>query len=157
MTEQEERQAVVREMISWAGTPFVWGASVKGVRGGCDCASFLAEVYARTGIFTAEERGYVSPQWAMNMNTQLYLLQVVKHAVEICQARGGEVVRPQPGDFALTQTRGEIWDHGGIVEAWPKIWHCYGNQGVHRVRADMSAVWANHKHRYFSPWATKKP
>ncbi len=158
MTEQEQREAVVKEMKEWAGTPFIWGAVIKGKQGGCDCASFLAEVYGRTGVFNAEERGYVSPQWALNQNTELYLRQVVKHAVEICQARGGEVVIPQPGDFALTHAQSKtIWDHGGIVEKWPVIWHCYGAAGVHRARADMHAIWANHVHKYFSPWKKVQP
>ncbi len=39
MTEAEQRAAIVKEALTWLGTPFVYGACVKQV--GVDCGRFL--------------------------------------------------------------------------------------------------------------------
>ena len=51
--------AVVREALSWEGTPFSEGQSVKGLNGGVDCVMFIKAVGEAAG-------GLSIPQWVVD-------------------------------------------------------------------------------------------
>lgn len=142
-TEAEQREAVVREALSWLGTPWVHHARAKGA--GVDCGQLLAAVYERAGVV-----GYVPtpdyPQdWALHRSEPLFLNIVEGYAAPVA----GD---PQPGDIALFQF-GRCLSHAGIVLAWPRIVHAYLN--AHRVVIDDLGVAPDLAKRYrgcWSPW-----
>ena len=50
MTEQEQRDLVVKEAYSWIGTPYHHQAMIKGV--GVDCALILLAVFREAGLIS---------------------------------------------------------------------------------------------------------
>jgi cell wall-associated NlpC family hydrolase len=121
---ESERQAVVAEARSWLRTPYHHMGRVKG--GGVDCATLLAEVYARAGVAPALEIPFYPPDWHLHRNAERYLEFILGHAQEIAGL-------PAPGDVALWRF-GKCFSHGGIVVDWPLIIHAYSGKGcVHKA------------------------
>ena len=106
------RQAVLREAEEWLGTPYHHMGRVKGA--GCDCLTFLAEVYARAGVIAAVEVPYYRPDIMLHRGEESYLDALLGH--------GREVAAGEPGDVVLFHW-GRIFGHGGIVTAWPRLIH----------------------------------
>lgn len=152
--EKTQRAAVIAEARSWIGTPFRWRAAVKGPQGGADCASFIAAVYKNAGVFDEKDAQiYVPPQFGMNQPDEIYLLYVQKHAAEISAERGGTVDTPEPADFLIVKPpRARSFWHGAIVEEWPWVIHCWGEQGVHRVNFQRHPLYLSADAKFFSPW-----
>ncbi len=153
MTEQEEREAVVREALSWQRTPYHHNARVKG--GGVDCAMLLAEVYPkivphRVPPITPE---HYPPDWHLHRSKERYLTYVQKYAVEITEAEA------QPGDMVLFKF-GRCFSHGAIIVKWPRIIHAYVNlgcqlddaNGAHFLRYQGEADNAPRLRRFFTLW-----
>lgn len=67
-----QRDSIVKEALSWIGTPWHHEARVKGRDGGVDCVMLLCEVYERVGVLP-----HVIP---------------VHYAMDIMLHRGNEVV-----------------------------------------------------------------
>jgi cell wall-associated NlpC family hydrolase len=122
--EQQQRQSVVAEAISWLRTPYHHRAQVKGLRGGVDCARLPAAVYgpAGVGLIPAIPDFDYDPQWHLHRSEEIYLHWVLKFAHQI---QGP----PWPGDFILYEF-GRTRSHGAIVIAWPKIIHAVRNRAV---------------------------
>lgn len=115
MDEHEQRAAVVREALSWVGTPYHHAARVKGA--GVDCAMLLAEVFEAAGVL-----GHVEPEpypndWHMHRDEERYLAGVERFAAPV---EGP----PQPGDIVLFKV-GRCISHGAIVVLWPQVVHAY--------------------------------
>src|SRR5580698_7963629 len=108
--ETQQRAAVVAEARTWLRTPYHHMGRVKGA--GVDCATLLAEVYARAGVVPTVTIPHYPPDWHLHRNLERYLdivLQVA-HPVET----------PQPGDIALYKW-GRCFAHGAIITApWPQ-------------------------------------
>jgi len=147
MTEQTQRAAVVAEAQSWMRTPFLHGAKLKGI--GADCETFICEVFARAGVFTAQNIPYVPAQWFQNTKKELYLDYLSKYATEYVLAPGTE---PQPGDIICVKTRW-VYSHGAIVQQWPFVLHCFP-PCVMRSSVFCNPAIAGHELKYFNPWAT---
>lgn len=99
------REEVVREALTWEGTPYHHHARIKGV--GVDCAQLPAAVYEAVGLIPHLDPEY-SEQWMMSRDEELYLQYVFPHAVEI------ERSQVKPGDFAIWKY-GRTYSHGAIV------------------------------------------
>lgn len=145
MTESEAREAVVREALSWIGTPYVSGADVRGA--GVDCGMLLVRVYADLGIIPPVDPRPYPEQWHVHQQEERYLGWVERW--------GTEVPTPEPGDVTLFKF-GRVYSHGAIVVAWPVIVHITRPSTC--CRADVSRDSLG-KHslmslgqRYFSPW-----
>lgn len=120
------RADVVREALSWEGTPYHPHARIKGV--GCDCAQFPAAVYHVVGLIP-DLRPVYSPQWMMHRDEEQFLAWVTPYAREIGR---GEL---RPGDFAIWKF-GRTYSHGGIVIDPPVVIHAVIVGGA-VVRGDM--------------------
>lgn len=114
------RDDVIKEAISWVGTPYHHHGRVKGV--GVDCAMLLAEVYARTGVLPAIDAGHYPTDWHLHRSEELFLAQIKL-------AGGVPVDPPAPGDVAMFRY-GRTVSHGAIVIQWPVVVHSYIGQGV---------------------------
>lgn len=118
------REEVVREALTWEGTPYHHHARIKGV--GVDCAQLPAAVYEAVGLIPHLNPEY-SEQWMMSRDEELYLSYVFPHAVEIERSQVG------PGDFAIWKY-GRTYSHGAIVIDGPWVIHA-----VVRARAVVRA------------------
>lgn len=117
------RQAVLAEALTWLRTPYAHAGRIKGA--GVDCATLLAEVFARAGIIAPVEIASYPPDWHLHRGEERYLTLVLERAHEIAP----EAARP--GDIALWQW-GRTFAHGAIIAeaGWPSIIHAYQPAGA---------------------------
>jgi cell wall-associated NlpC family hydrolase len=105
---------VVREALSWVGTPYHPRARLKGV--GVDCGLFIAAVFEESGqIRSVDVPSYVGDEH-MHSPDEAYLRIVLAHAKEI------KFGKQRPGDVCLWKF-GQRLSHGAIVTEWPRVVH----------------------------------
>jgi cell wall-associated NlpC family hydrolase len=131
-----ERRAVVEEARGWLRTPYHHMGRVKGA--GVDCATLLAEVYARAGVLPSLDLPFYPPDWHLHRDAERYLDFVLAHAGEVAVAppdafSAGSLAfcaarRPMPADVALWRF-GRCFSHGAIVIDWPLVIHAYAGRG----------------------------
>ena len=127
---EAQRQAVVAEARTWLRTPYHHMGRVKGA--GVDCATLLAEVYARAGVVPTQVIPFYPPDWHLHRNAERYLDFILAQASEIDDL-------PAPGDVAMWRF-GKCFSHGAIVIDWPLVIHAYAGKGC--VLEDTAkAVW----------------
>lgn len=132
------REDVVREALSWIGTPFHDYAGVKGV--GVDCAHFLIRVYATVGLiedFTPER--YV-PQWFLHRDEPRFLntLAGYAHQIKPEDAQSADVVMYNFGRHAA---------HGAIIVDEHAIVHAFSYAG--RVIRSDRRQFSSRVHSYW--------
>lgn len=125
MTEQEQRDAIINESLTWERTPHHNGARIKGA--GIDCGQFPLAVYSACGLIPEITVPRYSAQFHLHCKPteedpkEWYL--------DIADKYGKRIKIPQRGDFALYKI-GRIYSHGAIVMKWPRIIHAWVNVGV---------------------------
>lgn len=150
-----QRTCLVEEARSWIGTPYRLRARVKGA--GCDCATFLAEVLIACGFADREELGVYAHDWFHHTSEERYLLQLVRHAPHTLDTVAYQTSDIQPGSIVLTHAaRSKIYNHGGVVIAWPKIVHAIA-PAVEEADAGRHPLWAYHAIAVFDPLAPAAP
>ena len=127
MMTNEAREAVVREAMSWLGTPYHHHARVKGV--GVDCAQILCAVYETAGVVPHVDPGTYATDWHLHRHEEMYSHWLLKYA-----SRLGPDEVPFPGDVALFKF-GRCFSHGAIVVEDGLLVHSYVNRGVVLSRA----------------------
>jgi len=134
--EASARLAIIAEARSWIGTPYHYGARVKGPQGGVDCALLLAEVYARAGAVPAipTPQPYPPADLPLHRTAEGYVRTVLEHAREIAGPPEGPA--PLPGDVVIWKWARAFW-HAGIVTAWPLMIHASANQPVQEASAEQ--------------------
>jgi cell wall-associated NlpC family hydrolase len=152
----EQRAAVVAEARSWIGTAYHHMGTIKATwadgkiidKGGVDCATLLAEVYARAGVIPPVEVPFYPRDWHMHRSAERYLSTVLQHAHEIDEAQA------LPGDVVLYKF-GRAFSHGAIIvdPSWPRIIHAKWRSNV--VHEDLGHVgeWADRPRKFLSLWA----
>jgi cell wall-associated NlpC family hydrolase len=116
--EATRRADVIREAVSWIGTPFRFSQQEKGL--GCDCGNFVMGVFGNCGW--PKQRFTFPRQFFKNRNEEIYRAELEK--------RCALVESPAPGDIALFHV-GRVYWHGAIVVEWPtRIIHCTEAHGV---------------------------
>ncbi len=123
MTEQQKRAAVIVEAKSWLGTPYMSGQRMKGI--GCDCGTFLLEVFLRCGLIPYEDQGIYARDWHLHAKADWYYYRVFKHASKIAESRfARELTMAKPGDLVLSKAgHAKVYSHGAIVLRWPLVIH----------------------------------
>jgi len=114
---EQQRQNVVAEALTWCNTPYHPHGRVKGA--GVDCIHLLIEVYAACGLVPRVAPGGYAPDWYLHRSEERYLDGVLQYAVPTEQ--------PLPGDLVLFRF-GRCVSHGAIVTAWPAVIHAYADQ-----------------------------
>ena len=143
MSEAEERAEVVREALSWLGTPYHHQARVKG--SGVDCGQFLAAVFEAAGIIPHVQPDDYPCDWHLHRGEERYLGHVEQFAQRV------EGRPPQPGDIVLHRI-GRCISHGAIVVEWPQIVHAYVGQGVILDDAERNQALAARQVGIWSMW-----
>jgi cell wall-associated NlpC family hydrolase len=147
MTEQEERAAVVKEALTWIGTPFVWEACIKKV--GVDCGRFPAAVFNAVGIKHIDIAAlpHLPPQWFMHRSDNSYLDQLKLYSEEYTGRT------PKPGDIVVAK-HGRDWAHSAIVIQWPRvIGAAFGHCVTVWQNIFTSPQYAQRELKYLDPWA----
>lgn len=126
-----QREAFVREALTWVRTPFEWGACVKGA--GIDCGRFPAACANGAGVKQIDMNSFpqISPQWFLHKRDDEespFIEQILRFTKEYHLARsgvpsdGGLQIKPtpDPGDIVVAKC-GRDYAHSAIVIAWPRI------------------------------------
>lgn len=92
MTAVIARAEIVREALSWCGTPYRHQASVRGI--GCDCLGLVRGVWRALYGREAELPPGYSPDWAETAGDEPLLEAARRHlvAIAIADARAGDVL-----------------------------------------------------------------
>lgn len=110
------RADVVREALSWTGTPFHDVSGVKGV--GCDCAHLIIRAFSAAGLIEDFDPAY-KPQWFQHRDEPLFLQELQRHG-----ARKIEPEKILAGDVLMYKF-GRHAAHGAIVVDANTIVHAY--------------------------------
>ena len=102
--ERAVRAAIVREALTWVGTPYAHQGAVKG--GAVDCAMLLVTVFVAAGVFAPFDPRPYAQQWNLHHNEERYLGWLT--------ASGTEVTAPRFGDVVVWQF-GRCYSHAGII------------------------------------------
>jgi cell wall-associated NlpC family hydrolase len=146
-TEMWWRWQIVKEAMSWVGTPYHEQGDVK--RTGVDCGMILVRVFVDAGLVEPFDPRPYTPDFMMHHLEERYI-----GIVEACGAV--EIGRdPGAGDIAMWR-HGHVWSHGAIVLQWPKIIHAFAlcRQVIvddARSRATLTAP-SHGPPRFFSLW-----
>ena len=81
-------------------------------------------------------------QWHLHRGEEMYLKYVLDLGAK-------EVVRPEPGDFALWRM-GRLFSHGAIVLEWPRVIHAVNPFGVVISDASTDGRLMRKERRFFT-------
>lgn len=120
MTEQEERQLIVQEALTWQNTPYHHAGRQKGL--GVDCIGIILQTFVNVGLIKDITLPPYPMQWSLHRSVELYLEGILNYSIKVDRD-------PLPGDVVLYKY-GRCISHGGIVIDWPTIVHSYIGIGV---------------------------
>jgi|SRR6516165_2547031 len=148
MTKEDwQRAAVVTEALSWLQTPFAHDQCVKGV--GADCATFIAAVYGKVGVFRADVPHF-QPDWFLHTTKESYVEGIEQHAVEF----DPDERPPVQADIVIVRDvaiGAQVYSHGAIVLDWPNVVQCFP-PCVMRANTRYFPAFQNKQLRLFNPW-----
>lgn len=148
MTEQEQRDAVIAEAMTWLRTPFRHQARMKGRSGGVDCAGLLLATYESTGC-------------TPHIQPEEYVMQCMLHDrrerfVEVLERYGKEIPEQQAKRAdAVVWRVGRSYSHGAILlEDWPGlVIHALTGFGVMKAHGTQDGFLSGRKERrFFTLW-----
>jgi len=116
--EAQGRAAIVREAMSWIGTPFRDCADVKG--GAVDCAMLLVRCYVDTGRLVPFDPRPYPPRWHLHKDRERFLEWVED------KLGGRRVDAPRLGDVVIWQF-GRCFSHGAILINREEVVHAYAH------------------------------
>lgn len=122
MTENEERDAVVAEAMTWLRTPYHHRAAIKGV--GADCAMFPIRVYESLDLIPPTDPGNYPQQWHLSRGEEIYLGHLQRLAQPVSSR---DAIKR--GDFGVWRF-GRLFSHGAIILEPPMIIHACLFEGV---------------------------
>lgn len=151
MDENEERQAMVEEAMSWCGTPYVLGAAVKGA--GTDCGRLLAECLIARGLAEREDLGVYSHDWFCHDSGDRYMMRLLRHAAKTMEGICRGTIDAKPGCMILFKTAtSKVYNHGAIITHWPFVIHATAD-GVKESNATRHYLMAHMQMCIFDPWS----
>lgn len=153
MTEEEQRQAVIKEALTWENTPFLWEGTIKGV--GIDCGRFLACVFKNAGVKDIDIKSlpHLTPNWFMH-NADESFLNIVRLFATDYDLLPGQI--PRPADIIVVK-HGRDWAHSAIVLDWPKvIGAAYGFRVTTWKNVYLSPQFGHRPLKFLDPWKVKE-
>ena len=118
--EAQGRAAIVREALSWIGTPFRDCADVKGPHGAVDCAMLLVRCHVDTGRLPPFDPRPYPPRWHLHKDRERFLEWVED------KLGGRRVAEPRLGDVVIWQF-GRCFSHGAILVNSEEVVHAYAH------------------------------
>ncbi|MGB8366358.1 MAG: hypothetical protein ACLQUZ_05430 [Rhizomicrobium sp.] len=114
------RAAIVREGLSWVGTPFRDCADIKGPDGAVDCAMLLVRCYVDTGRLAPFDPRPYPARWHLHKSRERFLEWVED------KLGGQRVESPRLGDVVIWQF-GRCFSHGAILINSEEVVHAYSH------------------------------
>lgn len=118
--EAQGRAAIVREGLSWIGTPFRDCADVKGPNGAVDCAMLLVRCYVDAGHLAPFDPRPYPPRWHLHKDRERFLEWVED------ELGGRRIESPRLGDVVIWQF-GRCFSHGAILINSEEVVHAYSH------------------------------
>ena len=149
MTDDEIRQSIVTEAMSWIGTPYHLSSRIKGV--GIDCATLILQVMVNCDVFTDERLGHYNSDWWCHTSDEKYAISVLRHAKKILEGICYRSTDIAPGNIILGRVTGSTrLNHGAIVIKYPMVVHAIDPM-VSLVDITKDAMWAYQTVEVFDP------
>jgi cell wall-associated NlpC family hydrolase len=163
-TEAEGRAAVLREALSWVGTPFRDCGDAKGPRGAVDCAMLLVRSFVDTGHLAPFDPRPYPPRWHLHRDRERFL-EWVEEKLGARRIEIGCPLVPElaPGDIVIWQF-GRCFSHGAIAINSEEVVHAYAHARMCVVsrRDEHPLTFVGHgAHelprpvRYYNVWASR--
>lgn len=125
--------SVVRETLSWVGTPYRHQADRKGV--GCDCLGLVRGVWRGLYRFDGEQPGPYAPDWAEAGGEEKFLAGVRRNFPE------KSIEAMEAGDLLLFRWRPHLPAmHAGILISEACFVHAYQGGGA-VVKSTLVPQW----------------
>ena len=124
-SEAQGRAAIVREGLSWIGTPFRDCADVKGPAGAVDCAMLLVRCYVDTGRLPPFDPRPYPPRWHLHKDRERFL-EWVEEKLGGRRIDPGSSPGPRLGDVVIWQF-GRCFSHGAILINSVEVVHAYAH------------------------------
>lgn len=118
--EAAQRAAVLKEAMSWIGTPYHQQGDIKGVDGAVDCSMLLVRAWVDSGMMEPFDPRPYPPNWHMHQSEERYLAWM--------QGLANETTDPKPGDIMM-MTFGRCYSHSGILVDSNTIVHAHQKTG----------------------------
>lgn len=139
----EQREAVIKEAMTWIGTPYRGWSCLKGH--GADCGQFLYGVYRACGLL---------PELTLPRD---YSLEVAQHRasteyVDIVKTHFDEIPESAvlPGDIVVYKL-GLAYAHAAIVVSWPDfILQAEARHGVSGTHGTKTPLYRRVPRRFFT-------
>jgi cell wall-associated NlpC family hydrolase len=160
--EAEGRAAVVREALSWVGTPFRDCGDVKG--GAVDCAMLLVRAFVDTGHLAPFDPRPYPPRWHLHKDRERFL-EWVEERFGARRLFPGSARGLSPGYIVIWQF-GRCFSHGAIVINSEEVVHAYAHARmcvVSRLDEHPLRFVGHGAHelprpvRYYDMWASRSP
>lgn len=142
MTEQEQRDLVIKIAHTWLRTPYHHMGRVKGA--GVDCAMLPAKVYEEAGLVPMIKPAFYPIDWHMHRAEEWYMNTVLQYAKE--------TTVPGVGDLVLYRL-GRAYAHGAIIVQWPLVIEARHPKGVQLTDMSKDANYADREHKFFTLWS----
>lgn len=139
--ESEQRAAVVKEAMTWIGTPYHHHGRIKGA--GVDCAMLLCEVFEACGLVQHVDAGFYAVDWHLHHSEEMFSDWLAKYA------KPGTGL-PKIGDVMLFKF-GRTFSHGSIYVGADTLIHSYIGRGVILSRTDEDPL-AGRDAQHWSFW-----
>ncbi len=137
--EEQQRALIVKEALSWIGTPYrQWGNS-KGAS--IDCAMLLVRCWVDAGIFESFDPRPYPVDWHLHKKEERYLDWMNSLAIETDERRAGNIVL-----FRF----GRCFSHAGILTSPTKIVHAYAHVR-HCITSSLNEVELTNRHQNGKP------
>lgn len=140
-SEIDQRAAVIKEVMSWCGTPYKHQADIKNI--GCDCGMLLVRVFVDSGLLPPFDPRPYANDWCLHKNDEMYLRFVVE--------RASKVETPFFGDLVLFR-HGRTYSHAGVVISWPYIVHASQPSGCVLMEDVEKSPFYQKPRMFFSFW-----
>jgi cell wall-associated NlpC family hydrolase len=143
MLTDTQREALVKETLSWIGTPYRGWSCLKGA--GTDCGQLLYGIYRACGFVPALDlpKDY-SLQAAQHQESTEYVDTVAIYFREITEA---EV---KPADIVVYKL-GLAYSHAGVVISWPDyLVHAVGRHGVSGTHGLKNPLFRKGARKFFT-------
>ena len=144
MLEEQQRQSVIDEAMTWLRTPHHNMSRLKGV--GVDCGQFPIAVYSACGLMPDIKPERYAHDFHLHQNKEWYL--------SLAQSNGREFSGPpKKGDFVLYKI-GRVFSHGAIVVEWPDVIHAAVGIGVILDKGNQGFLASRHIKavKFFTLW-----
>jgi cell wall-associated NlpC family hydrolase len=142
------RSDIVSEARAWLYTPYHKRGRIKGV--GTDCGMFPYMVYRAFNLIPDlhDNCPTLEDDWFCHTTDQRYARIVERYFRRLIESQARREMLPEflPGNLVLVQSFGSrVYNHGGIITAWPRVIHCSPDLGVAEVDVAADPFWANYR------------